>query len=72
MFNDPLVIRVALTALIVLVSQAGTDPYFAQNLQAWEQGRFVHFHGLAQWVGLLWPFAAIVWLLMRLSSRQGD
>lgn len=63
---------VALTALIVLVSQAGTDPYYAQNLQAWEQGRFVRFHGLALWLGLLWPFAAIVWLLMQLSRRQGD
>jgi VanZ family protein len=59
----------ALTALLALVHQAPTDPYFAQNLQAWEQGRWVRFHGLAQWVGWLWPFAAIVWLLMRLSGR---
>lgn len=61
----------ALSALVVLVSQAPADPYFAQNLQAWEQGRFVRFHGLAQWVGWLWPFAAIVWLLSRLSQREG-
>ncbi len=60
----------ALSALVVLVSQAPTDPYFAQNLQAWEQGRFVRFHGLAQWVGWLWPFGAIVWLLSRLSQRD--
>ncbi len=60
-----------LSALVVLVSQAPNDPYFAQNLQAWEQGRFVRFHGLAQWVGWLWPFAAIVWLLSRLSQQEG-
>ena len=39
------------------------------KLQAWELGRWVHFYGLAQWVGWVWPFAAIVWLLARLSRR---
>ena len=58
---------VALTGLVVLVHQAPTDPYFAQSLQGWEQGQFVRFHGLAQWVGWLWPFAAMAWLLGRLG-----
>ena len=58
-----------LTGLVVAVAQAPADPYFAQNLQAWEQGRFVRFHGLAQWVGWLWPYAAMAWLLSRLSVR---
>jgi hypothetical protein len=58
---------VVLTGLVVLVAQAPTDPYFALNLQAWEQGRFVRFHGLAQWVGWLWPYAAIGWLFGRLA-----
>lgn len=62
---------IALTAQLALVHQAPTDPYFAQSLQAWEQGRWVRFHGLAQWVGWLWPFAAIGWLLTRLSGRGG-
>ena len=38
-----------------LVAQAPADPYFGASLEAWEQGRFVRFHGLAQWVGWLWP-----------------
>lgn len=59
----------ALTGGVVLVANAPTDPYLAQTLQAWEQGRFVRFHGLAQWVGWLWPFAAMAWLLARLASR---
>jgi hypothetical protein len=58
-----------LTGLIVAVAQAPADPYFAQSLQAWEQGRFVHFHGLAQWIGWLWPYAAIGWMLSRLATR---
>jgi VanZ family protein len=58
---------VALTGLVVLVHQAPTDPYFAQSLQGWEQGRFIRFHGLARWVGWLWPYAAMAWLLARLG-----
>ena len=61
---------VLLTALAALVAQAPEDPYFAQSLQAWEQGRFIRFHGAAQWVGWLWPYVAMVYLLARLGSRD--
>jgi VanZ family protein len=57
-----------LTGLVIGVAQAPADPYFAQSLQAWEQGRFVRFHGLAQWIGWLWPYAAMVWLLSRVAG----
>jgi VanZ family protein len=61
----------ALAALVALIAQAPADPYFAASLQGWEQGRFIRFHGLAQWVGWLWPFAAMAWLLARLARREG-
>jgi VanZ family protein len=59
---------VVVTALVLLVARAPADPYFALSLQRWEQGRFIRFHGLAQWIGWLWPYAAGVWLLGRLGS----
>ena len=59
-----------LTALVTLVSQAPADPYFAESLHAWEQGRFIRFHGAALWVGWLWPYAAICYLLARLGARD--
>jgi VanZ family protein len=59
----------ALTALVALVTQAPSDPYYASSLQAWEQGRFIRFHGLAQWVGWLWPYAAMLVLLWRVAAR---
>lgn len=62
----------ALTALVVLVAQAPADPYYAASLQGWEQGRFIRFHGLAKWVGWLWPFAAMAWLLTRLARRDAE
>ena len=62
----------ALLALVVhlsLLNQAPASAYFAQTLQTWEQGRFIRFHGLAQWLGWLWPYAALLHLLARLSGR---
>jgi VanZ family protein len=60
----------ALTALIALVAQAPSDPYFADSLQAWEQGRFIRFHGAARWVGWLWPYAALAYLLARIGAQD--
>ena len=59
---------VVLSGLVVLVHMAPADPYFAESLQAWEQGTFIRFHGLAEWVGWLWPYAAMAWLLGRLGK----
>lgn len=61
---------VILTGLVVGVAQAPQDPFFAVTLQSWEQGRFVRFHGLAQWIGWLWPYAAMAWLMSRLAGRN--
>jgi VanZ family protein len=63
---------IALTALVMLVAQAPADAYFAQSLQRWEQGRFIRFHGAAQWVGWLWPYAAMAYLLGRLAAREAQ
>jgi VanZ family protein len=64
---------VALLALAIqlgLLNQAPADPYFAQTLQTWEQGRFIRFHGLVQWLGWLWPYAVMLYVLVRLSSPE--
>jgi hypothetical protein len=61
---------VVITAAVALVAQAPADPYFAQSLQGWEQGSFIRFHGLAQWIGWIWPYAALLWLLARLGGKR--
>jgi VanZ family protein len=63
---------VVLTALVALVAQAPADPYFAQSLHAWEQGRFIRFHGAAQWVGWVWPYATMAYMLARVSARDPE
>ena len=62
-----------LLALVVhlrVLNQAPASAYFTDTLQAWEQGRFIRFHGLAQWLGWLWPYAVLVYVLVRLSRRE--
>jgi VanZ family protein len=60
----------SLAVSLALLNRAPASPYFAQSLQVWEQGRFIRFHGLSQWLGWLWPFAAL-WLGVRALVRPG-
>jgi VanZ family protein len=55
----------AVVGLLGAVAFAPSDPYYAAYLSSWEQGRFMRFHGVAQWVGWLWPYGAGLWLLSR-------
>lgn len=63
-----------LTLSLALLNQAPEGPYFALTLQVWEQGRFIRFHGLARWLGWLWPYLALGLALWCVSSRgrRGD
>jgi VanZ family protein len=53
-----------------LVNQDSVSPYFEQTLFLWEQGRFIRFHGVVQWLGWLWPFAALGYVLSLLWARE--
>ena len=63
-------LAVALGAQLWLLNEAPLSAYDAANLQQWEQGRFIHFYGLAQWVGWLGPFATLAYALFRLFGRR--
>jgi VanZ family protein len=58
-----------LVAMVWLVAKSPVDPYYVDLLKRWEQGEFMRFHGLTQWLGLLWPFATMGWLAAR-ALRQ--
>ncbi|MEY3872825.1 MAG: hypothetical protein RLZZ296_1820 [Pseudomonadota bacterium] len=62
----------ALAVQLTLLNQAPDGPYLAQTLQIWEQGRFIHFNGLGQWLGWSWPYAALVYVLLRLSRADNE
>jgi VanZ family protein len=62
---------VALVWQLSLVNLAPSTPYFAQTLEEWEQGRFIRFSGLAQWISWLWPYVAL-WVALGTLSRRRD
>ncbi len=65
------VLLLALTWHLALLNQAPTSAYFAQTLQIWEQGRFIRFYGLGQWLGWVWPYLTLLYVVFRVSRRGG-
>lgn len=61
---------VLLMAATVLVNVAPENPYLANSLQVWRQGHFLNFNGLTRLVSTLWPFAALVYLLLVAGRRE--
>lgn len=63
---------VALGIYLSLLNQAPLDPYLSQTLLVWEQGRFIRFHGLAQWLGWLWPYGVLAYLIARVWGGEAQ
>lgn len=55
-----------------LLNQVPASPYFVQTLATWEQGRFIRFNGLVQWLGWLWPYATLLYVLMQVWHVNGE
>lgn len=53
-----------------ILNQAPENPYLTQTLQEWEQGKFIRFNGLAQWLGWVWPFAVLAYALALIWRRD--
>ena len=47
------------TGLLVVLNLVPSSTYFAQTIQTWEQGKFIRFHGLTEWLSWGWPFALL-------------
>lgn len=72
----PRLVRLALAAVLlmgatVMVNLAPANPYFASILAVWGQGHFLNFNGLTRLLSSLWPFAALLYLIL-LAARQGE
>lgn len=57
-----------LIAAFVVINLAPANPYFVATLETWVQGKFLNFNGAAQFLSLLWPAAAL-WFLLHASHR---
>jgi VanZ family protein len=62
----------ALVLNLSVLNQAPASAYLTHTLQTWEQGRFIRFNGLAQWLGWLWPYAALAYVLVLVSRSDAQ
>jgi len=47
-----------------LVNLAPENPYLIDTLAVWQQGHFLNFNGLTRLASALWPFLALLWLML--------
>lgn len=65
--------RIAIVCLLISVATLNLmpdNPYFAQTLQSWIQGKFLNFNGAAHFLSLFWPYLAL-WFLVHPAHRSG-
>jgi VanZ family protein len=68
-------VRLALTGLALLaatalVNLAPANPYNASTLALWQQGHYLNFNGVTRVVSTIWPFAAMVYLVLLAAERD--
>ena len=61
---------VALMAATALVNVAPGNPYLIASLAVWKQGHFLNFNGLTRIVSAVWPFCALLVLMLLAGDRE--
>lgn len=59
----------ALMAATALVNLAPANPYMTASFALWQQGHFLNFNGATRVVSAVWPFAAMVYLVLLAAER---
>ena len=54
----------------MLVNLAPANPYNASTLALWQQGHYLNFNGVTRVVSTIWPFAAMVYLVLLAAARD--
>jgi VanZ family protein len=59
----------ALMGATALVNLAPGNPYLAASLALWQRGVYFNFNGLTHIVAVVWPFAAMFYLVLLAADR---
>jgi hypothetical protein len=62
-------IGLALLAATAIVNLAPPNPYSTATLSLWQQGQYLNFNGLTRLVAIVWPFAAMFYLVLLAADR---
>jgi VanZ family protein len=57
---------------LLLVNSMPDNPYYTETVQAWSQGKFLNFNGVAQFLALLWPFCTLWFLFHPMHDRRAN
>ncbi|HXZ54847.1 MAG TPA: VanZ family protein [Burkholderiales bacterium] len=64
-------IGIALLAATAIVNLAPPNPYNTATFSLWQQGQSLNFNGLTRLVAIVWPFAAMLYLVL-LAAEPAD
>lgn len=62
-------IGIALLAATAIVNLAPPNPYNTAMFSMWQQGQYLNFNGLTRLVAIVWPFAAMFYLVLLAADR---
>jgi VanZ family protein len=62
-------IGLALLAATAIVNLAPPNPYNTATFSLWQQGQYLNFNGLTRVVAVVWPFAAMLYLVLLAADR---
>jgi VanZ family protein len=60
----------ALLAATGIVNLAPANPYSSAVFSLWQQGHFLNFNGLTRVISILWPFAAMFYMVLLAADRE--
>ena len=63
------IIGLALLAATAIVNLAPPNPYNTATFSLWQQGQYLNFNGLTRLVAIVWPFAAMFYLVLLAADR---
>ena len=62
-------VGLALLAATAIVNLAPANPYNSATFSLWQQGQYLNFNGLTRLVATVWPFAAMLYLVLLAAER---
>jgi hypothetical protein len=59
-----------LLAATAIVNLAPANPYNTATFSLWQQGHYLNLNGLTRLVSIVWPFAAMFYLVLLAADRD--
>ena len=65
-------VGLALLAATAIVNLAPANPYNTATFSLWQQGQYLNLNGLTRLVSIVWPFAAMLYLVLLAADRAHE